>query len=350
MDEKREITWVAESVRQFAGERSSHPVVLSGGGLGDLMKALAFCTALRRIGTGIEALCLVFGKIGRDADAGSLGEAVVRGNPAVDLLIEHDGVAHERMLRGIYTIPRRFFEVQPATVRSWYWDNTAAQCEADMHLAPYRCFSDHMPVACRSLMEAGESQWEMLSHSAGFTVKPSDMFIAPGKMPGWYGGERYVVVNNGSGGNSRLKRIPNSVLGEVCSAFTEREIMVVQVGLKTEDVAPNALDMRGLGIHDSAELIRNAAMYIGPEGGMSYVALAVDTPGVIFYGPTPVNVFHAPGQMWVSERKCRPCWWSRVDWGATCGRGCSVCDNMPKSGSEIGKRLAEMVVHEGTIE
>jgi len=350
MDEKTEIKWVGEAARQFSGGKSDRPVVLSGGGMGDLMRAAAFCTALRRVEPATESCCLIFNKIGHDADGGSLGEAIVKGNPAIDLLIEHDGVAHERMLRGLYAIPKRFYEVQPATVRAWHWGDTMAQLKANMHLEPYRCFSDHMPVACRSMMEACESQWEMMSHSSGIEVKPSDMFIAHGDMPDWFQSEQYVVVNNGSGGNTPLKRIPNTVLGEVCSAFIEHAITVVQVGLKTEDVVPNALDMRGLGIHDSSELVRNAAMYIGPEGGMSYIALAVQTPGVIFYGPTPVNVFHAPGQMWVSERKCRPCWWSRVDWGVTCGKGCSVCQNMPSSGLEIGHKLAEIVVHEGSIE
>ena len=361
MDEQAAIKKAQADVRAFAGDSIERAVVCSGGGLGDLLKAAAFCAALKnnelaRFGYTAsdsrppKSVALVFNETGCDADGTSLSLAALRDNPAVDKLIEHNGIQQARMVRAIYDIPLRFFEVQTATVRSWYWGAAGAQLLADQCAAPYRNFSDHLPLSNRSLMEASESQWQMLSKSSGIPVSPSDMFIAPGDLPGCFDNDRYVVVNNGCGGDMTMKCIPQDVIGDLCGVLVDEGINVVQVGLKVEPVVPNALDMRGLSLRDSAELIRHAKMYIGPEGGMAYVALAVDTPGIVFYGPTPVNVFHAEGQSWISRQKCRPCWWQKPDWGTVCPKGCAVCKNMPEGGKALGRQLARQIIHESEVE
>lgn len=62
------------------------------------------------------------------------------------------------------------------------------------------------------------------------------------------------------------------------------EIDFVQVGLESDPLLKNVVDMRKLSIRETAGLIKNARLFLGLEGGLMHVAKAVDTPAVIIYG------------------------------------------------------------------
>jgi len=208
-------------------------------------------------------------------------------------------------------------------------------------------------------------QWDLLSLSTGLTVSPWDMCFSD-KMPGidlrrapesvarerakasWErarlrGVRRYVVVHNSAGGGGRVKQIPPATFEAAIRACKKAGFRVVQVGRRQEERWPGVIDRRGFRWPITGRLIREADAYLGPEGGLAYLAALFGTPAFIFFGPTPRSVFDFPNNVRVNTQdKCSPCWWSAPGWAHRCRRGYEWCQNMP-SPQEIEQRLAEIL-------
>ena len=97
-----------------------------------------------------------------------------------------------------------------------------------------------------------------------------------------------VVVHAGSDPNARFKRWPH--WEQVCDRLARRGLPVVVVGTK-DDRSASGWERRhdyreDLPLPRLAGLLRSARAYLGTDSGVSHLAGAVGTPGLILFGPT----------------------------------------------------------------
>src|SRR5258706_1362271 len=69
------------------------------------------------------------------------------------------------------------------------------------------------------------------------------------------------------------------------------------------------IDLRGrTSIREAAAVLRDAAAYVGPEGGLTNLARAMQTRSVVFFGSTPPEFFAFRANINVLPRRCGGCW------------------------------------------
>jgi len=205
----------------------------------------------------------------------------------------------------------------------------AEQLAANTRLARYAYYYSRFPWSNAELAETGQSQWEMLARSSGLDVSDDDLFIEPAAEPGTVPGEPYVTLHNAAGGRAAAKCLPMGVADAIAARVRAMGFVAVHVGTRGEEPIAGCLDRRGLRIHATAAVIAGARLHVDIEGGLVYIARAVGTRSVVFFGPTPVATFGFQGNVNVSLARCRPCWWSRPGWERACPRGHPHCRNLP---------------------
>lgn len=105
---------------------------------------------------------------------------------------------------------------------------------------------------------------------------------------------------------------------------------VIQVGGADDPTLPGIESYCGLGLMETARLLKSAATLITAEGAMHHLAAAVGCPTYVLCGPTPEVSFVYPGQVAVSRPGCHPCFWSIPTWTqAACAIGEPTCTRLP---------------------
>jgi len=268
----------------------------------------------------------------------------------------------------------------------------AEQAEANARLARYAYYYSRFPWSNAELAETGQSQWEMLARSSGLDVSEDDLFIHPEtgeegdrlQVPGSGGNEErpgrrgtetgrnsatfapcspdprhpepetwnllpllptpvnpvetrssdiprreYVTLHDSAGGGAVLKCLPPPTFDAMARRLHKLGFVPVQVGMPSERAIAGCVDLRGLTINQAAAVIAGARLHVDIEGGLVYVARAVGTRSVVFFGPTPAVTFGFRNNVNVSVGRCRPCWWSRERWERACPKGHPYCRNLP---------------------
>lgn len=222
------------------------------------------------------------------------------------------------------------------------------QAEANARLADWRRYYDGFPEACHHLGKTGVSQWQVMTQTLGFDVRPDDLVI-PTTAPAVKGWDREsvvtlkafdgcVTIHNGQGETRGTKVLPQPVLDEISLALNRAGHQVVQLGLldnKAEPPVKGAVDLRGLRINETAFVIEHAKLHVDGEGGLVVVARAVDTRSVVFFASTPRSLFGFDGNANYSRAICPEptgphCFWCCPTWSAKCPLGFEYCVNLPQ--------------------
>ena len=322
------------------------------GGHGDFMQQLAFARAVRRRWPRREAAVTLVGKF----DTSGANDAMLRGCDFVDSCIQVPPADWRVLVQELAPAFDVFYDVQ--YVAGTYFRSmrrfAAEQAAANTRLARYAYYYSRFPWSNAELAETGQSQWEMLAWSSGLDVSEDDLFIEPIAECGMQIADsrathdegssapapspirnpqseirNCVTLHNGAGGLAVAKCLPMPTMDAIARGISEQGLVPVQVGTEREKAIAGCLDRRGLSINATAAVIAGAELHVDVEGGLVYVARAVGTRSVVFFGPTPVVTFGFPGNVNVSLGRCRPCWWSRAGWERRCPKGHAFCRNLP---------------------
>jgi len=326
--------------KRFA--RRLHIGVFKLGGHGDFMQQLAFARAARRRWPRREATITLVSKF----DKSGANDAMLHGCRFVDSCIQVPPADWRMLVQDLAPAFDIFYDVQ--YVVGTYFRSmrrfAAEQAAANARLARYAADYSRFPWANAHLAETGQSQWDMLARSSGLDVCEDDLFIQPEAEEGQASGdegrgrcesaprtirEPYITLHNGAGGQAVAKCLPVPTMDAIAQAVRQAGLVPVQVGTSREKAICECVDRRDLPINATAAVIAGARRHIDVEGGLVYVARAVGTRSVVFFGPTPVATFGFKDNVNVCLERCRPCWWSRPGWERRCAKGHAFCRNLP---------------------
>ncbi|MFW6159494.1 MAG: glycosyltransferase family 9 protein [Planctomycetota bacterium] len=344
---ERAIAAACENVRvrrEQAGDRT-FVGLYQDGGIGDLMRQIAFARAVRRRFPAAYIL-LVCRDLGEDADGRPMVANIVGGTDAVDATLCLPPIQCRRVTALLYDLFDVFYRVG-YVVEAWYWrlsegegDAAEEQRQADLHLQPFRRFAAKFPTSSAGIRELQMTQWEVMRRSSGLDVSEDDLAIETGECPEWLSRKRCAVVHNMCGGMALAKSAPMSVFSRLIAELGKRRVRCVQLGAPNDPAIPGAKDFRGLPIRDSAEVLRRATLLIDVEGGLGYIARAVGTRRACFFGPTPPELFRFERDLILSTRKCEPCWHTTERWSVSCPEQWPCCRNIPTDAEQIATILA----------
>lgn len=351
--------------------KANHPEVTAWaasckfGGHGDRHVLIAHCRAARRYleaayPTEIWGILAVSKTSGHAADqemwegTGVRDGGWITGYVCVPNPAWHDIVAAVRAVADVV------FDVQ-YVVGTYVQDERflATLHEGSQRMAPFASYYSRFPLSNNELaLRFPTDQWALMSRSCPVTVTPADMH-APCELPaitlkappGQSRARDFVqrmggccVIHAGQGGSHGRKLPHPDVWRAVAAACWEQGAIPVQVGIPSEPSVLGAVDARGLSIAETGYLVNHARLVVAAEGFMAYVARAVDTRALVWFGPTSATLFAFgrevdldgkvifPGHINWSANRCEVCWWHTDGWDKKpCPRGHPYCVNLPSA-------------------
>jgi ADP-heptose:LPS heptosyltransferase len=206
---------------------------------------------------------------------------------------------------------------------------------------PWLSFVGNFPydndILWREAKSKGWSMYDLMANTAGFGGEdfeelrielPQNKPASPKTpLP-----KKYIVVSNSAEWlplQSTLwtKSLPHAKMRDVLRELKAAAIPTVLLGT-TNDPGdyPVDYDLRGkTNLLEAAEIVANARLLLGPEGGLVNLAKAVGTPSVVFFGSTPVEFFRFKSNINIEPRFCGGCWWSTESYL----RQCPLLENIP---------------------
>lgn len=161
-----------------------------------------------------------------------------------------------------------------------------------------------------------------------------DMQITP--VPTKLPDGKYVTINNGAGNIGRLKILPHNELEKIVEYLIKKGYWVLQLGLPEEPLCKNAMDLRGMtNLWETAYLIQNAEIHLGPEGGLYHLCKAVGGRSLVWFSVTSPECFAYDDTIVIPHKRtedflCQPCWWKGMDYfHNNCMLGREYCENLP---------------------
>jgi len=317
------------------------------GGHGDSMALCAFARAAKRhwaAGPGVPVGVIVIARTTSSLEDHDLGYRQPEIDGTLRLPEAHWKLqAAEFAASGAFDV---FYDVG-YVVKATFADTAAfgpAQLDADNAFAPFADLYQGFPARSHDIgLKWPVSQWTLMSLSSGIAVSPDDLAIClePPHQAGGVITDRSILdayphcvtIHNSEGGMGRTKCLPRVTAQAIVHGLVAAGHQVVQVGLRDEKREPQlqgAVDLRGLRINETAYVLSRARLHIDIEGGLVYVARAVGTRSLVFFGPTPPVVFGFDGNLVATRCVCQPrCWWSTPDWFVNCPKGYEHCVNLP---------------------
>ena len=244
--------------------------------------------------------------------------------------------------------------------------HAALAIEAEQRLRPFSRFYSGFPLSNNELGSMWPvSQWELMSRSGLVDVTPADLWVpvteptvafdewnTPTTGRSWRWAQQMrgrldkcVAIHAGAGGNGNLKVPGGGVFEAIAAAALGRGLTPVQVGTENEPVVAGCVDARGLALAETAWVVQGAMCAVCAEGFMAYVARAVNTRALVFFGPTPTRMFGMfeeldaagevifPGHVNHSCGACPACWWATGGgWDSQCPKVHAKCLNHPSAG------------------
>lgn len=198
----------------------------------------------------------------------------------------------------------------------------------------------------------GWSMYDLMAHTAGFSAE--DFEVLHVELPKEKAAmekhvlpPKYIVVSNSAEwlplqSSLWTKSLPHAKMKEILRTLKNRGIPTVLLGT-TNDPGTYAIDydLRGkTNLLEAAEIIQNARLVLGPEGGLVNMAKAVGTPSVVFFGSTPVEFFRFKTNINIEPRFCGSCWWSTESYL----RQCPLLEEIPPCTDSLDtERIVESV-------
>lgn len=335
------------------------------GGHGDRHVLIAHCRATRRY---LEAaypaetwgILAVSKTSGHAADTEMWAGTGVNEGGWINSYVCIPNPAWHDMVAAVRTVADIVFDVQ--YVVGTYVQNDrflATWREGVQRMAPFASYYSRFPLSNNELaLRFPIDQWAMMSRTCPVQVTPADMH-APCELPpitlkappAQSRARDFVqrmagcvVIHAGQGGSHGRKLPHPDVWRAVAAAAGECGATPVQVGIPSEPAILGAVDARGLSIAETGYLVKHARLVVAAEGFMAYVARAVGTRALVWFGPTSATLFAFgrevdadgqvifPGHINWSNNRCEACWWHVDGWDKKpCPRGHPYCANLPSA-------------------
>jgi ADP-heptose:LPS heptosyltransferase len=206
---------------------------------------------------------------------------------------------------------------------------------------PWLSFVQNFPfdndLLWRQAKTKGWSMYDLMAYTSGFCTEDFEALrihlpknnppIKKNSLP-----SQYIVVSNSAEWLSLqsslwTKSLPHTRMREVLHELKKSAIPTVLMGTPNDPGDyPVDFDLRGkTNLWEAAEIIKNARLFLGPEGGLVNMAKAVDVPSVVFFGSTPVEFFRFKTNINIEPRFCGGCWWSTESYL----RQCPLLEDIP---------------------
>lgn len=189
----------------------------------------------------------------------------------------------------------------------------------------------------RQAKTKGWSMYDLMAHTSGFGGEDFEALRInlPENKPAikkFSFPPQYIVVSNSAESLSLqsslwTKSLPHVKMRDILSDLKKSAIPTVLMGT-TNDPGdyPVDYDLRGkTNLLEAAEIIKNARLVLGPEGGLVNMAKAIDIPSIVFFGSTPVEFFRFKTNINIEPRFCGGCWWSTESYL----RQCPLLEDIP---------------------
>lgn len=198
---------------------------------------------------------------------------------------------------------------------------TATQPRAVTFRDELQQFPHNNDLLWRAAHRRGMNMYGLMAWSAGFEAADSETFHLAVSDQDWPAGielpARYVTVCNSAEKLSVTrsgwtKTLPADKMARLVAGLRTLGLATVQLGAP-EDARIEGVDrdLRGrTTLKEAAALCRSAVFHLGPEGGITNLAHAVDTPAIVFFGATPPEFFALRGNVNILPEQCGGCWWS----------------------------------------
>ena len=182
----------------------------------------------------------------------------------------------------------------------------------------------------RQAKSKGWSMYDLMAHTSGFPGEDFETLHLdpPRNKPStakFSFPASYIVVSNSAEWlplQSHLwtKSLPHTKMREVLRELKTKGVPTVLLGTSNDPGDyPVDYDLRGkTNLMEAAEIITNARLVLGPEGGLVNMAKAVGTPSVVFFGSTPVEFFGFKTNINIVPSYCGGCWWSTESYLRQC--------------------------------
>jgi len=87
-----------------------------------------------------------------------------------------------------------------------------------------------------------------------------------------------------------------------------RDCTFVQIGGRDEPIVNGAVNLIGAHLRDAFAILKQCDAFVGVESGFAHAAAALQTPGVVLFGPSTPSVWGHPNNInMYSRRYCSPC-------------------------------------------
>lgn len=364
--------------------------VLPHTGLGDRMRALAFCSALKRRYPGAH----IFFPWKFDKGATAIAGLDLAYNAQLMCMIDGHAPA-QQIPRRVFVgwLRERFdvvFDLTGAAVRAYWQGNYQAQIRADNELAPFLDIYAGTPTTNWKMIDEPYSQWVMMAASSGVPVDEGDLIppleCAPIEAETWrialddgsehvpedlaehlrrdagcsnwersrVPGCKFVVLHNTVGGGARMKEAPPEVMAAIIKRLDDDGVQCVQVGGNGDARIEGAIDRRGHRLPMVAKLVGESLGVVACEGLLPYIARSMQVQSTVLFGPTPWPTYSIEGNVNLLHRDAEGgpacpitcCFWGgpggnyvvRDAWYSMCqlsghkfvdGQVVKVCLNMP---------------------
>lgn len=195
------------------------------------------------------------------------------------------------------------------------------------------------------------SQWDLMSLTAGFPIRPGDMYAETEPAPrlvkkviGDLGNKPFVTIHHGQGGIGTTKCLTQEAIMAIVAQCIKMGYLAIQIGAAKDPEIPGAINLRASSMQGSAYMMKRSALHIDNEGFLPYVGRAINKRCLTFFGPTPVWFFNFgpeeefPGHYFHTSGRCEPCWWCNASWMQQCPKGFRSCVNLA-SGREAASAV-----------
>jgi len=357
VDEREALLGALEALRSGSGPQRTRLLVYGLGSFGDALQLTPLLHCLRRRFAQAELIlvhphslvrCLFAGHEDIDrlivlpSPAHATMRSLVRAEALADLLVECRYVIQYSLVSGSAGLTpeeREFVESAQAGQQEW--------------LPFVRRFPFDNDELWRATAARGWSMPRLMAHTAGF---PDDDFeayrvslgdedlAARRELP-----QRYLAVCNSAEAlaitqGPWTKVLPRDKMTRIVRGLKTFSLPVVLLGAKDDARIDGVdIDLRGrTSIREAAAVLRDAAAYVGPEGGLTNLARAMQTRSVVFFGSTPPEFFAFRANINVLPRRCGGCWWTTPSYLHQCPR----LQVMPECTASIPERAVLSAVAE----
>jgi len=335
MDERDALVCALETLRGERGVQPPRLLVYGLGSFGDALQLTPLLRCLRRRFAQAELTLihhhsLVAALFARNADIDRLivlpspaheaMRSMVRAEALADLIVECRYVILYSLVsggKGLAPDAQMFVEAGRAGQREW--------------LPFVQRFPFDNDELWRAAAARGWSMPRLMAHTSGFPDEDFEAyrlaladedFAARRDLP-----RRYLTVCNSA---EKLaitqgpwtKVLPREKMTRIVEGLKAFSLPIVLLGARDDARIDGVdIDLRGrTSICEAAAVLHDAAVFVGPEGGLANLARAVQTRSVIFFGSTPPEFFAFRANVNVLPRRCGGCWWTTPSYLHQCPR------------------------------